>query len=211
MGDGELFWIKGSNFDQWFRHEITRLIQLIRIRDMAYHHLHGTSVPSLRKDPRLFVRWWPSQPSSTGPQAPRTVRFLSYTKSMLYLHFLLPWFLASVTGMCTDSDYNPFYHMIGVSSMDIRYSFDKVSSDLIFLTRTLISLRWSRTFTHQEPYLDDTSEKRLRMRAYQSIFLEFKRVLVWKEMLLISEYTNKITGILLWDKDIVLMKTLWKN
>jgi hypothetical protein len=57
----------------------------------------------------------------------------------------------------------------------------------------------------------DTSEKRLRMRAYQNVSLEFKRVLVWKEMLVISEYTKKIVGIILWDKDIVLMKTLWKN
>jgi hypothetical protein len=41
----------------------------------------------------------------------------------------------------------------------------------------------------------DTRENRLRMRANQNVFLEFKRVLVWKEMLVISEYTNNFVGI----------------
>jgi hypothetical protein len=35
----------------------------------------------------------------------------------------------------------------------------------------------------QSAYCADTREKRLRMRAYQNVFLEFKRVfLVWKEI-----------------------------
>jgi hypothetical protein len=36
----------------------------------------------------------------------------------------------------------------------------------------------------------DISEQRLRMRAYQNVSLEFKRVLVWKEILVIIEYTK---------------------
>jgi hypothetical protein len=43
-----------------------------------------------------------------------------------------------------------------------------------------------------ESALTDTSEKSLRMRTYQNVFLEFKRVLVWKGMLVISEYKTKI-------------------
>jgi hypothetical protein len=39
--------------------------------------------------------------------------------------------------------------------------------------------------------------------AYQNVFLELKRVLVWKEMLVDSEYPKYVVGILLWDKDIV--------
>jgi hypothetical protein len=49
------------------------------------------------------------------------------------------------------------------------------------------------------------------MRAYQNVFLEFKRVAVWKKMLVISEYTKNFIGILLWNKDIVFNEDIMKE
>jgi hypothetical protein len=49
----------------------------------------------------------------------------------------------------------------------------------------------------------DTSEKRLRMRAYQNFFLEFKRASEWKEMLVISEYAKNQRYCIIYNEDIM--------